>query len=398
MRFEEAQAILRTSITTAAGTENIPLDAAAGRIAAEDITARYSQPPFDRSPLDGYALYAADFATASKQTPVVLPVSMKLCAGDTPTGPLAKGNAARIMTGAPVPAGADCVVRQEDTDYGEERVTLYAPGKAGGNICFAGEDIAKGELIAARGARLTPAHLGVMGGQGMSEVTVYKQLRIGVLATGSELLAAGAPWQPGKIYDANGAEIASRLRGLGFAVIRADEADDPDAIAAAIKGLLTRCDAVITTGGVSVGQKDYLPQAVETLGAEVLFHGVAMKPGSPMLAAMLDGKPVFCLSGNPFAAAATLELLALPALLQLAGAADTEPERARLRLENAFNKKSPGRRFLRAKAHGGSVTLPESGHSSGSLSAMIGCNCFVDIPAGSGPLTAGQEVEVVYFV
>ena len=219
------------------------------------------------------------------------------------------------MTGAPLPEGADCVLMQELTDSGEETVQLYAAVKPLQNVVFRGEDVAAGAVIAPAGTVLTPAHLGVLAGQGYTEVSVYRPLTVGVLATGSELLEPGAPWAPGKIYDANGIQNAARLRQLGFSVERQQCSDDPEVITGKMQELLTRCDAVITSGGVSVGQKDYLPRVLEQLGAQLLVEGVAQKPGSPMLAATLGGKLVFCLSGNPFAAAATLEQYAIPALL-----------------------------------------------------------------------------------
>ena len=384
--------------------ETIPLEAACGRIAAADLYARMDQPPFDRSPLDGYALHSADTAGAGEMTPKALPVVMKLYAGDAPTAELPVGCAARIMTGAPLPAGADCVLMQEQTDGGEETVRIYAELSHNANVVFRGEDIAAGALVAEAGTVLTPAHLGVLAGQGYAEVPVYKPLTIGVLATGSELLAPGELWAPGKIYDANGIQNAARLGQLGFAVQRRHCSDDPEVIACQLRELLTGCDAVITSGGVSVGQKDYLPAVLERLGAQMLFAGVAQKPGSPMLDGKIDGKLVFCLSGNPFAAAATLEQYAIPALLRAAGRREEGCilPRTTCTLTTGFSKSSKGDRYLRAKAAGGSVTIPGEGsaeaHSSGSLSAMIGCNCLVKLPAGSGPVAPGEEVEVLYFV
>ena len=240
-------------------TEIVPLDEADGRIAAGTLSARMDQPPFDRSPFDGYALHSADAAGASRETPVTLPVTMKLYAGDAPASPLPAGCAARIMTGAPLPEGADCVLMQELTDSGEETVQLYAAMKPQQNVVFRGGDIAAGAVIAEAGTVLSPAHLGVLAGQGYAEVPVYKTLTVGVLATGSELLAPGEAWTPGKIYDANGVQNAARLRQLGFAVKRRHCSDDPEEIAREMRELLAECDAVITSGGVSVGQKDYLP-------------------------------------------------------------------------------------------------------------------------------------------
>ena len=383
-------------------TEIVPLDEADGRIAAGTLSARMDQPPFDRSPFDGYALHSADAAGASRETPVTLPVTMKLYAGDAPASPLPVGCAARIMTGAPLPEGADCVLMQELTDSGEETVQLYAAMKPQQNVVFRGGDIAAGAVIAEAGTVLSPAHLGVLAGQGYAEVPVYKTLTVGVLATGSELLAPGEAWTPGKIYDANGVQNAARLRQLGFAVNRRHCSDDPEEIAREMRELLAECDAVITSGGVSVGQKDYLPAVLEQLNADILFAGVAQKPGSPMLAGKIDGKLVFCLSGNPFAAAATLEQYAVPALLRAAGRCEEScllPRTTRT-LTTGFSKSSKGKRYLRAKAMGGSVTIPGEGnaeaHSSGSLSAMIGCNCLVELPAGSGPGAKKWRCSVLY--
>ena len=341
-------------------TETVPLDEAGGRIAAGTLSARMDQPPFDRSPFDGYALHSADTAGASRETPVTLPVTMKLYAGDAPAAALPVGCAARIMTGAPLPEGADCVLMQELTDSGEETVQLYAAVKPLQNVVFRGEDVAAGAVIAPAGTVLTPAHLGVLAGQGYAEVAVCRPLTVGILSTGSELLEPGAPWAPGKIYDANGFQNAARLRQLGFAVERQQCSDDPEVITGKMQELLTCCDAVITSGGVSVGQKDYLPLVLEKLGAQLLVEGVAQKPGSPMLAATLNGKLVFCLSGNPFAAAATLEQYAIPALLRAAGHCEEGCilPRTTCTLTTGFSKPSKVARYLRAKAMGGSLTIP----------------------------------------
>ena len=206
------------------------------------------------------------------------------------------------------------------------------------------------------------------------------------------------------ILGVKGPQAQALARQLGFAVQRRHCSDDPEVIACQLRELLTGCDAVITSGGVSVGQKDYLPAVLERLGAQMIFAGVAQKPGSPMLAAEIAGKLVFCLSGNPFAAAATLEQYAIPALLRAAGRREEGCilPRTTCTLTTGFSKSSKGDRYLRAKAAGGSVTIPGEGsaeaHSSGSLSAMIGCNCLVKLPAGSGPVAPGEEVEVLYFV
>ena len=258
--------------------ETIPLEAACGRIAAGDLCARMDQPPFDRSPLDGYALHSADTAGASRETPVTLPVVMKLYAGDAPAAALPAGCAARIMTGAPLPEGADCVLMQELTDSGEETVQLYAALKPLQNVVFRGEDVAAGAVIAPAGTVLTPAHLGVLAGQGYAEVAVCRPLTVSILSTGSELLEPGAPWAPGKIYDANGIQNAARLRQLGFAVERQQCSDDPEVITGKMQELLTRCpflDGVVcVTDTVAFGAMHALKQAGRQIGRDVGLAGI----------------------------------------------------------------------------------------------------------------------------
>lgn len=329
---EEAVARILNALDVPEKTEEIPLLQALGRVAAGDVCARVAQPPFDRSALDGYALRAADIAAAGPETPVTLPVSRYLCAGSDPGGPLAPGTAARIMTGAPVPAGADCVLRQEDTESDGQTVTFHAPVEARANVCFAGEDIAPGKCLVPAGTRLDEVSLGLLAGQGVQTVTVYAKPRAALMPTGDELCSPETPLRPGKIYDSNGPMLAARMLRLG---------------------------------------------AEPTL-----------------LAAGKDGHVLLCLSGNPFASFATFELLARPALAKLQGA-DPAPVRVRAALANGFGKPSPLRRFVRATLMGGVVTLPKGGHFSGGIGALAGCNCLVDVPAGSRALNAGDEVEVI---
>ena len=362
---EEAVARILNALDVPEKTEEIPLLQALGRVAAGDVCARVAQPPFDRSALDGYALRAADIAAAGPETPVTLPVSRYLCAGSDPGGPLAPGTAARIMTGAPVPAGADCVLRQEDTESNGQTVTFHAPVEARANVCFAGEDIAPGKCLVPAGTRL------------------------------DEVCSPETPLRPGKIYDSNGPMLAARMLRLGAEpTLLAAGPDDPAALAGKLARLLAEYPLVITTGGVSVGDRDYLPQAAEEAGAKLLFYGIDAKPGTPALAAGKDGHVLLCLSGNPFASFATFELLARPALAKLQGA-DPAPVRVRAALANGFGKPSPLRRFVRATLMGGVVTLPKGGHFSGGIGALAGCNCLVDVPAGSRALNAGDEVEVI---
>lgn len=392
---EEAAKMLLELASPPTLGETVALPEGAGRIVAEDIAAGMDQPPFHRSPLDGYAMSHLDLKGAGPDTPAVLLVSSHVYAGDDGKAPVTRGHAARIMTGAPIPPGADCVVRQEDTDCGEEQVRIFVSPGEHDNIVFRGEDVTAGQLLAARGSLLDSAMIGVLASQGKSSVRVYPKPVVGVLSTGSELTPPGEPLLPGHIYDGNGYYLASRLEQLGMRPLRGGiVADNPEMIAAALREMLPRCDVIVTTGGVSVGAKDCMPAAAQLLEATTLFHGLSVKPGTPAMALHVAGKPVVCLSGNPFAAAATFELVATPLLRRLAGNSQINPPRVTGILRDSFPKASKGRRVIRARMAGGDIFLPR-GHSSGMLASLSGCNCLLDIPAGTGPLEPGMKLEAL---
>lgn len=365
-------------------------------VSATDIATAIAQPPFNRSPLDGFALRHSDTAGAAKTTPVTLRIVETVYAGEAPVHELRPGDAARIMTGAPLPVGATCVVRQEDVEYNAEYVTLFGEMREYQNFCHQGEDVTIGNVVLARGTRITSAIAGVLAGQGIASLPVYPRPRIGILSTGRELARAGNPLVPGKIYDSNETMLAARIVEIGAEPVLPGTAEDtPSALAACVVGLLAGCDMAVTTGGVSVGEHDYLPAVAEHLDARCLFRGVAMKPGGWVSAWLVEEKPLLCLSGNPFAAAATFELFAVPLCRHLAGEADPMPERVGGVLHQPFGKASPGRRFLRAKIKGNEISLPGGKHSSGSLSSFMDCNCLVDIPEGTPALPEGSVVEAV---
>ncbi len=373
----------------------VPVLEGLGRILAEPLLAGVDQPPFPRSPLDGYALRASDSAGASPETPVSLRVSAKVFAGDFWPGTVEEGTCVRLMTGAPIPKGADCVIRQEDTDEGETEVQIYQTLRAFENYCFQGEDFHAGEELLPALCRLDAAALAVAAAGGASMLSVVRRPRAAVISTGDELVLPGRPLPPGKIYNSNQAYLAGRLQALGAEVVLQEAVgDDMRALREALSRAVAESDVVFTTGGVSVGQKDLVPAALEKLGAEIVFHGVAMKPGMPTLFARLGGKHVLALSGNPFAAAVAFELLGRPLLAELDGDAAVAGERMQAVLENGFAKASPGRRFIRGCWRRGTVAIPE-GHGNGQMRSMVGCNCLIDVPPGSGPLQKGDRVEIL---
>ena len=365
-------------------------------VLAQDVIAPMDQPPFDRSPLDGYALRAEDSLGASPDHPVLLEVRETLCAGDWPQIPLNPGQCARIMTGAPIPPGADCVIRQEDTDRAHPRVGIFRALAPHENYCFAGEDFQNGSLLFPAGTRMDSFALGVLASAGLWETPLSAHPRPKVLlaGTGDELAQPGDTLRPGQIYNSNLPQLAARCRQLGLEAATAWWPDDPRAVAEALSESAGLFDCVITTGGVSVGDKDIFHQALPLADAQRLFWRVQLKPGTPLMFSLIQGKPVLSLSGNPFAAAATFELLGRPLLSALEGQPHWQPIRLSAPLATPFPKASGGRRFVRGVLRDGSISLPD-GHSSGQLRSQVGCNCLVDIPAGSPALEAGTMVKAV---
>ena len=373
---------------------------AQGRILSENICAPMNQPPWPRSPLDGYAFRAADSTGASKETPVALRVVETLYAGSWTERTVQPGEAVRLMTGAPIPAGCDCVIRQEETDGGEETVQIYQALQPYDNYCAAGCDFHRGDLLLPAGTRLTGNALGVLASAGLYReeimLPVYHKVRCAVICTGDELVPNDTrPLPPGKIYSSNAAVLASRLSELGveLTTLLPMFSDSADALADAIYEAAENADVIITTGGVSVGAKDILHETLPLLFADRIFWKVKLKPGSPVMFSLYRERPLLSLSGNPFAASATFELFARPLLAKLFGCADLKPIVTEGALAEDFTKKGCSSRFVRAVFRDGVVTAPQ-GHSSGQLASAVGTNCLAEIPPISEPLEKDSRVKV----
>ncbi len=378
------------------GNEWVKAENALGRTLAQDVIAPMDHPPFDRSPLDGYALRSQDLLSADKNHGVTLKVIDTVYAGDVAKTPVEPGKTVRVATGAMLPAGCDCVLRKEDSDEGFPLVSCFRSLKAWENYIYKGEDYLKGSRLLPKGTRLNSACLGVLASAGIFELCVRRRPNVGVLCTGDEVVSVGAyPLPPGKIYNSNLRLLLSRLQELGvWNIVGEQVGDSGEAICDSIERLAQSCDLLVTTGGVSVGDKDLLLKALSKLEAETVFRRIKMKPGSPAVFSVYRNKPVLSLSGNPFAAAATFELLVRPAIQALAQENHFAMKSKAVYLENDFSKSSPQRRLIRGMLEKDRVWLPE-GHSSGVLSSFACCNCFVDIPAGSDCLKAGERVTVL---
>ncbi|MBR3771691.1 MAG: molybdopterin molybdotransferase MoeA [Clostridium sp.] len=393
--LEDAIRLITNRVKPVMEIEEVELMEALGRVLGEDVTSPHNQPPFPRSPLDGYALQSASSEGATKEHGVVLKVIEEIFAGSVGSKTVKAGEAVRIMTGAPIPEGADCVLRQEDTDYGEDEVEIYQQLKPYDNYCFIGEDYKKGECLLKKGSCLEAPEIGLLASFGRKTVKVTRCPKIHLITTGDELVMPGNPLQPGKIYDSNLYSIGVRLKELGcLATMHNHIEDEAKEVAEQIREASKTADVVITTGGVSVGKKDIIHEVLTILGAEKLFWKIDLKPGTPTLCGMYENTLIIGLSGNPFGAITNLEILVRPVLAYMTGKEKLIPIRKKGVLENDFGKPSKVRRFVRAIYEDGVVRLPQGSHSSGVLSSMRGCNCLIDIPGGSEAVRKGDEVTV----
>ncbi len=328
--------------------------------------------------------------------PVSLRVIDEVTAGHTSEKIVTAGTAVRIMTGAPIPNGADCILKQEDTDYGETDVQVYTSLSHLQNYCFRGEDYKRGDLLFEPGDRIGPVEAGVLAGLNRTEVQVYRRPRVLVMSTGDEVAEPGSVLRPGQIYDSNLHMLLAQLAVWDIEIAGSTlMGDDSEKAAAWIDERIQEADLVVTTGGVSVGKKDIMHDVFRILQVQQLFWGVDIKPGMPTLCGRYRDRLLICLSGNPYGAIANLHLLARPVLAKMSGREDLELVWRHAKLEKGFGKKSPVRRFVRARVTGHTVRLTDGSNDSGILSSMCRCNCMAEMPAGSGALEAGEMVRVV---
>lgn len=378
-------------------TEKVSLSDCLGRVLSQDVYASINVPPFDRSPFDGYALRAADTHSASSLSPAVLTIIEEIPAGKEPEHELRPGQAAKILTGAPIPKGADTTIKYEETEFTETEVKINNPLTANENIVFAGEDIPVGTRLAARGTVISAGLMGIFAGQGLNEIGVYKKPTIAILNTGTELTEVGRPLMPAKIYNSNVYTLSAYLLEQGALPFNGGTVEDnPEAIALRIDELLKSSDMVITTGGASVGDYDWAVTAAERTGADILFWKTQMKPGGSIIAAEKGGKLILSLSGNPGAAVLGLFALGLPYIRSLCGRLDLYPEKIKVPLRNDFDKGSSLLRFLRGRLEiidGTAFFCENEGQGSGAVASLKNCDLLGLIPAGSPPLKAGTLIE-----
>ena len=382
------------------GTEEVALADARGRVLAADLRPAVALPPFDNSAMDGYAVRAAEVEKASEDAPVTLPVAEDIPAGRTDVPPMAPGTAHRIMTGAPVPEGADAIVPVERTDGGTTTVAISAPTAPGTHVRRAGEDAGRGEVLLTAGTVLGAPQIGLAAACGVATLTVGRRPHVLVLSTGSELVAPGGTLRPGQIYESNGTMLAVAVREAGATAEQlAFVPDDVEAFRALLTEKATAgVDLVLTSGGVSAGAYEVVKDALA--GNGVGFGKVAMQPGGPQGAGrlQLDGAgdvAVVTLPGNPVSSLVSFEVFVRPVLRTAMG----HPEPARpvvsARLDGALSSPAGRRQFRRGVLDARSGTVSEIGTSASHLiAALAQADCLIDIPAEVERVEDGDGVAV----
>lgn len=370
-----------------------------------DVVSQVSSPPFDNSGMDGYAVMTADVADAAVERPVTLPVVADLPAGTTQSLPLTPGTAIRIMTGAPVPPGADSVVPVEWTDGGIDRVRIDRAPALGAHVRGAGEDVRPGDLLLRSGTRLTPRHLGLLAASGLGRVAVRPPPRVVVMSTGSELVQPGRPLAFGQIPDSNSYALAAAVTDTGAIAYRvAMVDDDPRALVDALEDCLVRADMVVTTGGVSAGAYDTVKEVLSRLGT-VRFVKVAMQPGMPQGVGTLGerrqedgsvGTPILTLPGNPVSAYVSFEVFVRPALRKMLG--ETSLHRPMVTAEASDGWSSPDgkRQYARVRVEGAGdqrTVRPVGGQRSHLVADLAQSNALAVVPEDVTVVAEGDTVE-----
>lgn len=402
MTAAEALAMLDAKIVPVVVAERVPLDAAAGRILAEDVISPIDVPGCDNSAVDGYAVYFDDL---SPDNPTTLPVTGRTAAGHPLDRPARRGEVVRIFTGAPMPDGPDTVMMQEDCGEADGDVTL-APGiKRGANRRLAGEDIRGGATVLCRGARLQPQAVGLAASVGRTELEVFRRLRTAIFSTGDEVQEPGSALPEGAIYDSNRYTVKAALRQLGCEVTDLGILpDDEERIAAAIGEAAADHDVLLTSGGMSVGEEDHIRTVVERLG-RLHFWMLAIKPGRPVALGQIDGgsgaTPIVGLPGNPVAVMVTFMVIARPLLLRLAGAEDVAPHHYRVRADFDYRKKKDRREYIRARLRPGvdgfALAAKHGASGAGVLSSLVGADGLVTLPEEVTHIERGSLVDFLPF-
>ena len=372
--------------------------ACTGYVLAEALHAKENIPPFDNSAMDGYAVRAADVKNASEKHPAVLSVVETIAAGYAPTKQVAAGQTSRIMTGAMMPHGADAVIMQEVTQQEGDTVKIFESIDTAGNVRFTGESVAEGQQVMGKGKHLRPPEVSMLASLNCAEATVHRKPTVAIVSTGDELTRLGEPLEPGKIRDSNRYGLYAQVEEAGGIPIDMGIAPDDEAETERIfRAALAKADALITSGGVSVGEHDVVKTVLAKLG-EINFWRVAMKPGKPQAYGIADGKPIFGLPGNPVSSLVVFELFVRPALLKMAGHKDLLRPTFKATLAETITNRDGRVNYMRAilKVSDGEITAQTTGpQGSGILHSLVLANGLITIPTAT-TLHAGAKVDAQF--
>ncbi|GAA0070092.1 molybdopterin molybdotransferase MoeA [Clostridium sardiniense] len=394
--LEEARELLFSKLKKM-DYEEVSIEDSLGRVLYEDIYSEIDNPPFPRSPLDGYAVRGEDTKGASKENPIELKTIDKIYAGYVSEKELGKGEAIRIMTGAPIPNGADCIIRQEDTlEDKDSIVKIYKEHNSYDNYCYKGEDFKIGTKLLKKDVLITSSEIMCIASLGIDKIKVYKRPVVGILNTGDEIQNPGTKLKYGKIYNSNGYFLKSRLQELGCeSIVYSLICDEDLEIIKGIEELEENCDIIISTGGVSVGEKDRVRISAEKAGYEILFWKIDMKPGSPMFGAHKDGKVYIGLSGTPVAAATSFELTCREVIGKMLSSDEIALKEREAILMDDFNKVSNKRRFLRVNINSkNEVHINNVYQTPGQVHTMINSNAILEVRPNTS-LKKGDKVKVL---
>ena len=390
---DKAKEIILKSISVTDETETIPFSESYGRILAQGIISGLNVPQIDNSAMDGYAIISADIQAATADNPVILEIADEVQAGGKDAShPLTHGKAIRIMTGAHLPQGADAVVPFEDTEEINGQVKIFTAINPSENIRFAGEDICIGDTVLAKGTNIESAHIGLIASTNHTKISVYKKPEVSIISTGDEIIEPGSVETFGKIINSNAYVLMNEVKRTGgnptYYGIAKDRFEDIREIE---EKALAGGDIVICSGGVSMGRYDFIPDVLKSLGAEIIVHKIAMKPGKPVLFCKVRNKLFFGLPGNPVSVMVSFIEFVRPALLKISGALHYEKPVVKAILKETIHKKPGRRHFIRGiftVKEGVFTVLTTGSQGSGILNSMASANCLIILP---------EDVEIVEY-
>ena len=393
--LDEARRRLDAAVTPVGRIEHVALADAAGRVSAANVTSRIDVPPFDRAAMDGYAVRALDTARAGRASPIRLEIVERIYTGAMPARAVGTGQCAEIATGAPLPAGADAVIMVEETSSaGDHHVDLLAAAIQGQNVSLRAADIATGDPVAGTGDWLNAARIGALAAVGIDTIDVYAKPRVAILSTGNEVVDPGKPLAPGQIYDVNRFTLSAVVSANGgIADCQRPAHDTHEALDAALDAC-RGADLIVFSGGSSVGERDLVSDLVARRG-EMIFHGVAIKPGKPTALARVDGVPFFGMPGNPTSCLSNAHVLLIPFLRATARLPPLLPQIRRAPLARSIPGGAGRHQFYTVRIADGKAWPAFKG--SGAITSLSHADGYIEIPADAPSIEAGTPVDVVLF-